>query len=82
MKNMTKGRSLFTTRCGFVGLGPRSTLRKDTDWGKDCLYEVHVIKGAKVPYVFEVPKRNITAYWGGIRLWDYGQGDCEDCVGA
>jgi hypothetical protein len=51
MRSMTKGRSLFAPLHGFVGLGPCSTLRKDTDWGKDCLYEVHVIKGAKVPYV-------------------------------
>ena len=46
MRTMMQGRRLFTTRSGLLGLGPRGLFGD-----KECFYEVHVIKGAKVPYV-------------------------------
>ncbi|KAK1844225.1 ankyrin and het domain-containing protein [Colletotrichum chrysophilum] len=46
MKIMLKGRGLFTTRSGLLGIGPRSLFQET-----NCIYQVHVMKGAKVPYV-------------------------------
>ncbi|KAF4832813.1 Heterokaryon incompatibility protein 6, OR allele [Colletotrichum tropicale] len=46
MKTMLKGRRLFTTRSGLLGVGPRSLFQE-----KNCVYQVHIMKGAKVPYV-------------------------------
>ncbi|KAK2730428.1 ankyrin and het domain-containing protein [Colletotrichum kahawae] len=46
MKIMLKGRRLFTTRSGLLGVGPRSLFHET-----NCVYQVHIMKGAKGPYV-------------------------------
>ncbi|KAF4921962.1 Heterokaryon incompatibility protein 6, OR allele [Colletotrichum viniferum] len=46
MKIMLTGRRLFTTRSGLLGIGPRSLFQET-----NCVYQVHIMKGAKVPYV-------------------------------
>ncbi|WYZ37877.1 hypothetical protein EsH8_II_001383 [Colletotrichum jinshuiense] len=46
MRTMLEGRRMFTTMGGLVGLGPKSVFSE-----RGCVYEVHIIKGAKVPYV-------------------------------
>ncbi|KAL0935055.1 ankyrin and het domain-containing protein [Colletotrichum truncatum] len=46
MRTMLEGRRLFTTKGGLVGVGPRSLFSE-----RGCLYEIHIIKGAKVPYI-------------------------------
>lgn len=46
MNAMLKGRWLFFTHNGLMGVGPRIDFSE-----VGCEYEVHVVKGAKVPYV-------------------------------
>ncbi|CAI0649432.1 unnamed protein product [Colletotrichum noveboracense] len=46
MKIMLTGRRLFTTRSGLLGIGPRSLFQET-----NCVYQVHIMKGAKLPYV-------------------------------
>ncbi|KAM7215150.1 Heterokaryon incompatibility protein (HET) domain containing protein [Rhypophila decipiens] len=52
MQTVMTGRRVFATREGLIGVGPRSMdVNRDDKTGK--VYEVHVLKGAKVPYVLE-----------------------------
>jgi Heterokaryon incompatibility protein (HET) len=46
MRTMTEGRRLFCTNDGLLGLGPRSIGEEDRQ-----IYEVWILKGAKVPYI-------------------------------
>ncbi|KAK4209667.1 heterokaryon incompatibility protein-domain-containing protein [Rhypophila decipiens] len=50
MHTVMAGRRAFVTREGLLGVGPRSV---DADCGDKTVYEVHVLRGAKVPYVLE-----------------------------
>jgi len=52
MKSVMQGRRLFTTASGLVGIGPRRLFSKGQRREETCTYEVHVVKGGKVPYIF------------------------------
>ncbi|KAM7182702.1 hypothetical protein V8F33_014093 [Rhypophila sp. PSN 637] len=50
MHTVMAGRRAFATREGLLGVGPRSV---DVGCGDKKVYEVHVLRGAKVPCVLE-----------------------------
>ncbi|KAK4183821.1 heterokaryon incompatibility protein-domain-containing protein [Podospora australis] len=78
METMVRGRRLFVTHGGLLGLGPQSLFQGE---GQRCPYEVHIVKGAKVPFVLRTtPEEGKYKLIGEAYVFGIMDGEIEDML--